>query len=277
MTAIVDFLIVDDEEEWQIKLKELVGEKYTTRISHSLEDALTLIERQYFYCALVDKNLIPIDTGDKSGGMVLERLASQAEGTKGLMITNYPDDWQVEKAALRDWNADYLAKGEISSVEGFKKVREALDKMHEAAMAEYNRRYGSGIAQLTADFQSRDKAGWESSLITMLSSPGKRVDYKMLAQFLDNLMKELSPLIPYKYGDSIQIDKEKQIIDCKYWSKGLGEPIVVRLGKKNDIESEKSLLPSEKIIRYVDKFSLGGMILKAEFDFAELPSSDKKG
>jgi ActR/RegA family two-component response regulator len=269
MSPIIDVLIVDDEKDWNARLKELVEEGFTTDAAYSLGEALERIERQFYYGTLVDLRLIEKPEGDESGLQVLEKLVKLNEGTRGVILTAYPNIESV-KVALRDGKAvDYIQKKQLKDPNMRKRAQELIRNMVDVAKADYIKRYGSGITQLTtAVFVTNEhRTIWEYGMISI----GKG-GHEPLYKFLDLLLHEIPPLLPYKPGEPPFMDTEHATAEGKYWSKGLGESILIKLGRKDRIEAEKQSLASETIIRHVSQGGYGGLILKAGLRFEDLPS-----
>lgn len=267
MSSIIAVLIVEDDGDWKARLAELVGKEVTVDEASSLEEALSCIRKRFYYCAVVDKSLIPGEGEDEGGMRVLETLIKLGEGTKGLMLTAFGSIPSARKA-LKDWKVtDYIEKHELKSVEGRKAARDQIHKMIHEARTDYAKRYGSGIDQLTADSQNR--AIWTANVISMVAAAGKK--YEILSRFLDRLLEEIPPLIPYEPGESAKIERASAIVEGRYWSKGLGESVCIRFGKKAAIEAEKQSLAPETIIRRANYDPYGGLILRTGLRFEDLP------
>ena len=276
MSPIIDVLVVDDEPRWRERLVALVGEGFSIEEASSLEEALSRVRKRFYYCALVDKSLIP-GKGDDEGGMrVLETLVGLGEGTLGLMFTAY-GSVPSAKAALKDWKAtDYIEKHKLESPERRKTVRDQIREMIGEARRAYDQRYGSGIVQLTADLVSgKDRAIWTSNVIGFVAPVGEPKGYDVLSRFLDELLREIPPLIPYKPGESAKAERTGAPVQGTYWSKGLGESVIVRFGGRNKIDKEVGELDSESVIRHVSHGVYGGLIRRTKLCFEDLPSEQR--
>jgi len=271
MSSIIDVLIVDDEKDWMERLEELAGKELTTHKSSTLEEALSYIRKRFYYCALVDKSLIPGEGDDKRGMRVLEALIELGEGTRGLMLTAYGDVPSV-RAALRQWKAtDYVEKKELRDMERFKEIQDQIHKMIDDAKADYAERYGSGIHQLTVDLRDPEhRTIWTSNVLSTLAVAGEG-GLPALSKFLDELLKEIPPLIPYEPGEPPRIDKTTATVEGRYWSTGRGESVLVRFGRRADIEAEKQALAPETVIQHISHEPYGGLILRAGLRFEDLP------
>lgn len=231
MSPIIDVLIVDDDPDWQIRMKELLQDKFSNRCVSSEHEAMEIIKQQYFHCAIVDKSLIPYNGEDEGGMRILEELKNLGLGTKRLMLTSYGSIDSAVKA-LTDWDASIYFEKKHLQGSGSQEVMNKIQEMVSDARVEYNKRFGSGIEQLIAGFTPRERAVWESNALMALSVPSKHVDYKLLKETLDLLLEGLSPLIAYDINFPAKIEKENAFIEGKYWSKGLGMSISIKVGEK---------------------------------------------
>jgi CheY-like chemotaxis protein len=273
MPSIVDILIVHDNPKWRARLVELTEEEFTNHQVETVQEAFTRIERQFYYCALVDKSLVPGDGKDESGMRVLERLVNLGEGTSGLMLTAY-GSIPSAKAALMQWKAtDYIEQSELETQEGQLKFQKLVREMVGGARADYAKRYESGIVQLTATVDKGEYTVWVDSV---LSAVGRGGGYGLLADFLDRLVWQIPPLIPFKPRVPPIIDKSSGVVEGSYWSKGLGEAVVIRFGRKQVLEDEKGKCAPERVVRYASHGLYGGLILKADLRFEDLPVTAPK-
>jgi CheY-like chemotaxis protein len=268
MSSIVDILIVDDEPFWRTRLAELTEDKFTSHQAASLEESLARIEKQFYYCALVDKSLVQGDGSDEKGMRVLERLTRLGEGTRGLMLTAYSDSPST-RAALLHWKAtDYIEKKLLVTQEQQNDLHRRVCEMVEGARADYSKRYQSGIMQLTTTVDKGEYTVWVDSV---LAAVGKSGGYGLLVDILDRLVSHLPPLIPFRPRVPPSIDKSNGTAEGIYWSKGLGEAVIIRFGKKQVLEDEKGKCVPEKVVRYVSHGLYGGLILRADLRFEDLP------
>lgn len=278
MDNIIDVLIIDDQPHWQQRLQELVGSDFIVDVvacptgeESCLETALATINRRFYYCAIVDLSLIP-DNGKDEGGMrVLETLAGLNEGTQMLMLTAYATVPSAKKA-LEEWKVSkYIEKRTFEDTEVILKTREMIQQMVFQARGEYKKRYGSGIKLLTGNLVEKE-AGlvWETSVMNALDEPGKG-GYPEFSRFLDELLFELAPLIVQAPGDTPKLDKKSLLVEANYWSKGMGEPVVICFGREMDINKKKEALQitDDTIIRQVKRGIYTGLVLKSNLAFEE--------
>ena len=270
MSSIVDILVVDDEDDWRSRMKELVEGEFTVHEASSREEALSRIEKQFYYCALIDIRLMPSEGNDESGIEILRALARLDEGTKGLILTGHGDNSRLTKAALIDGKAvDYILKKDLDSLERNKLAQDQIREVIITGRKDYLKRYGSGIGQLTAGFTDRkSQSVWETDVIVSI---GKGGGYEALTQFLDVLLEAVPPLIPYEPGEPIKIDRTSATVEGRYWSKGLGESVLIKFGRMSDIETMMQSLAPEMVIRRFNHKPYGGFVIKAGLRFEDLP------
>jgi ActR/RegA family two-component response regulator len=269
MSTIVEVLIVDDDSDWRMRIRELIGNEFSMDEADSFKEAMLHIQERFYYCAVVDKSLVPHDANDEGGMRVLEALAKLGEGTKGLMLTAYGNVAST-RVALKDWKAtDYLEKEALTSADSTIVVRDQIAGMIADAKSDYARHYGSGIDQLIAGFTDpKSKSVWEDEVIMSI---GQRGGQRALAEFLDQLLESVPPLIPYHPGEPMKIDRTSAAVAGEYWSKGLGESILVKFGRTAEIEATLQSLAPESVIRHVNHAPYSGFIVKAGLRFVDLP------
>lgn len=272
MNAIIDVLIVDDDADWQSRLGELVQDKFSTHAVSSESEAMKIIQRQYFHCAIVDKSLVAGDGNDEGGMRVLEELKNIDVGTKRLMLTSYGS---IDSAvrALADWDASiYFEKNHLQGI-GSQEVKNKIEQMVMEARQDYDKRFASGIDQLVAKFNPRERAGWETSALMALSAPRKQVDYGLFCSLLDLLLKDLPVLLPYGADTPLSINKETATMEGNFWSMGLGTAVTILIGRKESIAAKLQDHATHKVIRQVSKGGLDGTLLQSNLKFEDLPSS----
>jgi ActR/RegA family two-component response regulator len=270
MSTIVDVLIVDDDQDWRERMRELVEDRFSSCQVASEKDAMALIKKQYFHFAIVDKSLI-LHNGEDEGGMrILKTLKELDQGTGRLMLTSY-GSIQSARDALKNWDAsDYLEK---KLLEGDKQqeIRNQISQMILNARQDYQKRFGSGIEQIRAGFNTENWAVWETDIIMAISMPGKRVEYKDFKDFINSLVNELSPLIPYENDNPLKLNKDTVLAEGNYWSKGLGQSVKLIFGRVDDIDAKVQSLSKDAVIQHVSNAALGGLVIKADLSYDDLP------
>ena len=276
-----EVLVVDDQPRWRSRLIKLVGEKLKVpqtegeeqiKIAQagSVEEAFRLLHRNFFCCALVDQSLITEKEGEDSEGLkVLKEIARLAEGTRYYMITAYGDP-DVAFSAGRDLKIeDYISKAKLD--ETIDAVRMTIHGSIHAAQADYAKRYGNGLAQITATIaDAREQAVWEIGVITAIAPRGKAGGgHKELSNLLDHLLKGIPPLIPLQSGKPPQIDKARGVVEAEYWSKALGKPIKILFGRPTDDEISKHLQspPGTEFVQRAQVGSFAGVVTLTDRDF----------
>jgi hypothetical protein len=89
------------------------------------------------------------------------------------------------------------------------------------------------------------------------------------------LLESLSPLIPYELGEPMKLDPSLATTEGKYWSKGLGESILIKFGKTAAIEPLLPALSAETLVRHVSYGPYSGFVSKIGVPFEDLPETSR--
>ncbi|HEY6474159.1 MAG TPA: response regulator [Acidimicrobiales bacterium] len=264
-------LIVEDDEAWwgnYTRAAKAVGIE-STRIAPNLATATALIDDMQFALAFVDIGLNVADDDNTDGVDVMQKIRGLGDRTSIVVVTGRasPDVLKIARNALKEYDAlDIIAKPEIEPEDIRRLIREGLETFAEKSAGEQSAH--------DALRGTLDKTYWEDQ---MLRGTGVQDGVQGLHHFLDGLLGEFLPILPQNGGDMIGVDDATGIADGAYWSRAIGQPIVIVYGKRTlaseEIEAAKSsgsLLGRyhvEPVLKRSAEHGLGGAV----FGLADMP------
>jgi ActR/RegA family two-component response regulator len=227
-------LIVDDDVSWQENFKETVESiGFFARICGSYEDANAILDRQHFHLLLVDLRL-DAELRDLVGMRLVEKVAESDEGTRTIIVSGYADA-TLATAALKQYGAYYLIEKEKIDIDQFTRlVQAAVLEADEA----YRTKYSSAIDFLRGD---QDTHAWAAGVLQAIWGEERILglrDLDEMRDLLNGLLEGLFPLLRHKAGKSGIVDDQNGLVYARCWSKGLGEPILVRFGRRELVERD---------------------------------------
>ena len=223
-------LVVDDDPSWQELLRESIAASAgrgqrprVVRVASALAEAEALLDRQHFHLAFVDLRLRE-DARDLEGRKLVQKLVALDEGVSIVIVTGHADvntaitalkEWRVLDFVLKDaWEPDKVAR---LTLEGLAAARER-----------YRQRYESAIDFLRGD---QEIYPWVATALDVLA-PDARTPRpeRLLGDFLNALLADLYPLLPQRERLPL-FDRPAAAINLCCWSKALGSPVAIRLGR----------------------------------------------
>jgi ActR/RegA family two-component response regulator len=262
-------LIVDDDISWQENFKETVESiGFLARICGSYKDANAILDRQFFHLLLVDLRL-DAELRDLAGMKLVEKVTGLDEGTRTIIVSGYADA-TLATAALKQYGAYYLIEKAKIDIDQFTRlVQEAVLEADEA----YRSKYSSAIDFLRGD---QDTHAWAAGVLQAIWGEDRILglrDLDEMRDLLNGLLEGLFPLLRHKAEKSGIVDEEKRLVSTRCWSKGLGEPILIRFGRRQlaerDREDGESRSGVARRIRTHITGDLGGIVdtlTEAEFE-----------
>jgi len=224
-------LVVDDDPSWQelltesIQATELIPPREVAlRVVGSHEAADDLLDRQHFHLAFVDLRLKE-DVRELTGKKLAQKIVEQDEGTSVVIATGHADV-STAITALREWNVlDFVLKDEWDP----NKVAYLVQAGLAQARLAYCSRYESSLDLLRG---GQDLYSWTAWLLNAFA-PANELDRpdRRLADFLNKLLDGLYPLLPLQGEAGIRLEPATRIATVHFWSKALGEPIALCMGR----------------------------------------------
>ncbi|MCK5118850.1 MAG: response regulator [Candidatus Latescibacteria bacterium] len=220
-------LIVEDEATWR-KLYRKVLEKEGYRVwdAGSLSAALDLLDRHFFHAAIVDIRLVDNQPGNQDGIEAVKRIAQADEGTRVIVITAF-GTIQMTRDAFKQYNVFEFMEKQTHDQAGFRQVVEQAVKEAESKAMERRGR-GSGLRDLIKGFSPQE-------IQEALASGG----LAELEPLFKGLLYSFLPLLPDR-EEARLIEREAKpvMVEVCYWSRMSGLPILVRFGRRPEIEAE---------------------------------------
>lgn len=253
-------LIVDDDISWQENFKETVESiGFLARICGSYEDADAILDRQHFHLLLVDLRL-DAELRDLAGMRLVEKVAKSDEGTRTIIVSGYADA-TLATAALKQYGAYYLIEKAKIDIDQFARlVQEAALEADEA----YRTKYSSAIDFLRGD---QDTHAWAAEVLQAIWGEDRILglhDLDEMRDLLNGLLAGLFPLLRHKAEKSGIVDEQKGLAYARCWSKGLGEPILIRFGRRQLVDwdegGEESRSGLARRVRTYIAGDLGGVV-----------------
>lgn len=229
-------LIVEDDSSWQGIFRDTIMELNDVEIevASSYEEADERLVKMHFHLALIDLRLSK-DTEELKGTKLAQKIAELNEGTNTIIVSGYADPTITVKA-LKRWKASFLIEKGEKFDPGLlrKEVQGALSE----ASKQYRLRYSSAMDFLRGD---QDLHSWASRVLRAILGSDKAStaeDLAHLRDLLNQLLKDLHPLLYHRADKGSIIDNEKGVASARCWSKARGEAVLVRFGKQGVIDRE---------------------------------------
>jgi ActR/RegA family two-component response regulator len=224
-------LIVEDERSWQENFQEAIqGLGYAVQIASTFVEADSVLGRRHFHLVLIDLRLGE-RTQELEGMKLLEKIAGMSEGSSTIIISGYADA-TIATEALKRYDAFYvLEKDRIDSTRFIELVKEGVSQAEER----YRRLFSSALDFLSGE---QDVHTWASEILRAILGTERRLelrDLDRLRGLLNQLLVGLYPLLPSRLGETVRTQAEAGTVQARYWSKGLGEPILIAFGSNSGI------------------------------------------
>jgi ActR/RegA family two-component response regulator len=220
-------LIVEDEATWR-KLYQKVLEKEGYRVwtAGSLSKALALLDRHFFHVAVVDIRLVDSQPGNQGGIEVVRRISQADEGTKAIIITAF-GTIKMTRDAFKEYDVfEFMEKQTHDQARFCQVVEQAVEEARGQVMGHKAR--GLGLRDLIRGFSPQE-------MQEALASGG----LEEIDTLFRGLLYDLHPLLPDRQeARLIEREGTPAMVEACYWSRMSGQPILVRFGRRQDVEEE---------------------------------------
>ena len=220
-------LIVEDEATWR-KLYQKVLEKEGYRVwtTGSLPVALDLLDRHFFHVAIVDIRLVDNQPGNQDGIELVKRISQADEGTRAIIITAF-GTIKMTRDAFKQYKVfEFMEKQTHDQARFCQVVEQAAEEARGQVMDRRVR--GSGLRDLIRGFSPQE-------IQETLASGG----LEELDTLFRGLLYDLHPLLPdHREARLIERKGKPVTVEACYWSRMSGQPILVRFGRRQDVEKE---------------------------------------
>jgi CheY-like chemotaxis protein len=220
-------LIVEDEATWR-KLYQKVLEKEGYRVwaAGSLPEALDLLDRHFFLVAVVDIRLVDDQPGNQDGIEVLKRISQADEGTRVIIITAF-GTIQMTRDAFKQYKVfEFMEKQTHDQGRFCHLVEQAVEEARGRVMDCKVR--GLGLRDFIRGFSPRE--------IQEALASGRLEELDTLFR---GLLYDFHPLLPDRQeARLIEREGKPVMVEACFWSRMSGQPILVRFGRRQDVEKE---------------------------------------
>jgi ActR/RegA family two-component response regulator len=262
-------LIVEDDELWHKILRGVPEEaNCLVTFASSLEAARREVERQFFHVALVDLSLVLGDDTNKSGLLVVDWFHDLREGTQSILVTIH---------GTLEVGFDVAHRGAVGAIskKGFETqafagifhsaletaIREQKASMERFRHPEVELLRGERMQQL-----------WEYDILSAFAPFSGSIE--LVYTLLRSLLEPLAPLMPPRERNPSTINPDRHIVSSSLWSRALGKPIKLAVGRKSEIDALRAALPpNTPIAAEESRLDLSGFAAEApELDFGDFRS-----
>ena len=260
MTSKLNILVVDDRADHREMFQEILdsggypSEQITT--AANLEEALHQLDRKFFHVAIVDNRLVEKDSKNEDGLKVLDKMHKLDEGTQAIFCSAF---------ATLDTAGKVLEKYKgftttvLSKEEAARNPDHVLDLFHTAekrAREVYRLKYGGEeeaiLGRITPLLASPDDLRvWTFNATNQLGLRGGQI---MFMRFVRSYFRLLMPLLKSKVQSVAKIDGKLGTITAQFWSKYLGQPILMHFGIPEKIKAEVESF-KENAVPFAGQFS----------------------
>ena len=85
-------LVVDDLPDWRITLSGLLMDQgYDVQTASSIDNALEILEKEYFHVAVLDVRLDETDEDNRDGIQLMHEIKKRRPTTAIIILTGYAD------------------------------------------------------------------------------------------------------------------------------------------------------------------------------------------
>jgi CheY-like chemotaxis protein len=216
-------LVVEDNANVLKVLREtFTGAGFDTVTASSHAEAVALCDRRAFDVAFVDKRLVEGDVNNRDGLAIIRHISRKNEGTYLVLLTGYGEFEDVTELMGEDIVFRAMQK-DMTSSRMKERIREALDKAAAHPSPEFKKGLSARI------FCGQEVPGnWENKAKAFLNPA---VGMLGLMNFLDEIAQTCSPLLERPGDNGIQRTDAEGVMAGLYWSRGVGEAVIILLAK----------------------------------------------
>jgi len=250
----VNILVVDDSPSWcSIYEEALADDEHCVRIATNLAGALDALNQMFFHVAIVDIRLDMNDRYNAEGLDVLQRIWELNEGTFAIVSSGHATVDMLP--SFRAYGIfDFVAKAELSPADLARQyksaafIRGAIDKT--GSLTDSLSRIQQAVVEARHLAANKQWLVSPFRVFRGLSSKDIQTSLKgagtlELRPFLGQLCR---PLFPWLHGQhpAQRIDDgagNSLAIEGVVWSRALGKPMVIRVGRRESFERVNQLVP----------------------------------
>jgi ActR/RegA family two-component response regulator len=228
-------LVVDDDKGWRDSFGRYLSDAgLVPTTATSLKEAEDLLDREFFHVALVDLSLV--EENNRDGLSILRKIYQELrEGTAATLITAYGG--VEEGAEANTYGAHVIQKPNAKYPRMLKEITEGL-QLSLSVLQQYR----VGLNLLSGTGTPKEKQVHEYDILKFLEW-----GYASADTFIAKLFRDLCPVLRLRNSPNATIDQGKQLLVGTYWSKMLGSPIRLVVGKTAVVRIELDKLEAGRI------------------------------
>jgi len=235
-------LVVEDVDTMRKMLVRsfLLRGNYRVDEAANLDEAMVALNTCTYQVALVDIMLAgAMDTANRDGAKVLERIRDLDEGTRAIVLSGQ-DEPQLARDFLKEFGAaDYVAKSTLGK-SGVGKLVEMVAAEAEASPVGEKPSWDAVIAALAGD---RDEPMFVSEAMKLNFKGG----FENLRNNLGTAIRHLMPLLPERAGNGLVANGNG--FSGRFWSKGQACAVELSLldsESDNSADADRMIFEREK-------------------------------
>lgn len=252
-------LVVDDTTDWREILEApLIEEGLRTTVTDNFESAIDLIASNFYHVAAIDLSLEPGNDRNRDGMIILENIKSLWEPTSTIMVSGV-GTMEIGWAAGSNGAISVMEKGKFNAAVYRETVRQGVDRATELL-----KKIHFTLEELAVSTNSFIMI---NKMLEALSPDG---GYMVLNTLMRRALTNLNPFMYYRSEPDPQIMPEAETVVVRLWSKASGHAILVKLGKRDQIEDEAGentehaaapgAPPGSRLLRAVYENNLGALV-----------------
>lgn len=219
-------LLVEDNLGVQGAVKQIAEDVgFSVCCESDRRSAIDLIGNRFFDVAVFDKRLVENDEQNSDGMAVLKSILSLNEGTYTILLTGYGEF--ADACSVQDHGVRFIEKKasplEMASV--------LYDELHRAINTSNIMR--EVIRSEALYFGNEDPAYMMDKALHMLSPKGGS---STLSKLLEVLMLTVLPVKTMSFSNNVVLSREKKAMSALFWSRGIGDAVVVSISNSSYID-----------------------------------------
>jgi CheY-like chemotaxis protein len=221
-------LIVEDKPYLLASYSENLNsvEGFSADKAITREEALELIRRKAYHAAMIDINLTDFSGvgGDRSGIEIVKAINKTGEGTNCVVVSGE----KGSEAPVDAFDAGiykYIIKDRLVSSGDYLPIVSSAARESELNMFGNFKDLGAYLAR------PRERFDWDSQMMTAL-----KCDARALSSITSRAFRAVLPVLRGKGGSaSLILNSTGDQVSGAFWSRALGSPVWVCLGRKGSI------------------------------------------
>jgi ActR/RegA family two-component response regulator len=234
-------LIVEDEDEWRKIYERAVSSQFpgqTVKVAKDLAGAERLIDSTKFAVAFVDVGLDISDDHNVDGLRVMEKIRATGDETSIVVVTGRSgqDVLPITRDAIKKYGAyDTVGKSTVGPSD--------IKRLLNGGLEAYRDATAPGRTDARDSIRGMAEANpWDSRATTAIGFTGGSIEFY---NFLDRLFGRYLPLVAMPDRAEATIDVGKKFVYGKYWSRAIGEALLICFGAAGAFAEALETMPPD--------------------------------